>query len=55
MTSDERLRAGDLVAIGRYRTVVSQEFADSLEAGDQVLALSHSGIAPLAFGGCEPG
>jgi len=43
MTSDERLRAGDLVAIGRYRTVVSQEFADSLEAGDQVLALSHSG------------
>ena len=43
MTSDELLRAGDLVAIGRYRTVVSQEFADSLQPGDQVLALSHNG------------
>ena len=43
MTSDERLRAGDLVAIGRYRTVVSQEFADSMEPGDQVLAMSHNG------------
>ena len=36
MTSDERLLAGDLVAIGRHRTVVSQEFADSMEPGDQV-------------------
>lgn len=43
MTSDELLRAGDLVAIGKYRTVVSQEFADSLQPGDQVLALSHNG------------
>jgi len=43
MTSDDLLRAGDLVAIGRYRTVVSQEFAESLEPGDQVLALSHNG------------
>jgi len=43
MTSDHLLRAGDLVAIGRYRTVISQEFADSLEPGDEVLALSHSG------------
>ena len=43
MTSDERLRAGDLVAIGRHRTVVSQEFADSMEPGDQVLAMSHNG------------
>jgi glutamate-5-semialdehyde dehydrogenase len=43
MTSDHLLRAGDLVAIGRYRTVISQEFAESLEPGDQVLALSHNG------------
>ena len=43
MTSDELLRAGDLVAIGRHRTVITQEFAESLESGDQVLALSHSG------------
>ena len=43
MTSDELLRAGDLVAIGRHRTVISKEFAESLEAGDQVLALSHNG------------
>ncbi len=43
MTSNERLRAGDLVAIGRYRTVVSQEFADSMEPGDHVLSLSHNG------------
>jgi glutamate-5-semialdehyde dehydrogenase len=43
MTSDQLLRAGDFVAIGRYRTVVSQEFAESLEPGDQVLALSHNG------------
>ena len=43
MTSDALLRAGDLVAIGRHRTVISQEFAASLEPGDQVLALSHNG------------
>ena len=43
MTSDALLRAGDLVAIGRHRTVISQEFAESLEPGDQVLALSHNG------------
>jgi glutamate-5-semialdehyde dehydrogenase len=43
MTSDELLRAGDLVAIGRHRTVISKKFAESLEAGDQVLALSHNG------------
>ena len=43
MTSDDLLRAGDLVAIGRFRTVVSQEFAETLEPGDQVLALSHNG------------
>lgn len=43
MTSDELLRAGDLVAIGRHRTVISKEFAESLEAGDQALALSHNG------------
>jgi glutamate-5-semialdehyde dehydrogenase len=43
MTSDERLRAGDLVAIGRHRTVITREFAESLEPGDQVLALSHNG------------
>lgn len=43
MTSDDLLRAGDLVAIGRHRTVISTELADSLEPGDQVLALSHSG------------
>ena len=43
MTSDALLRAGDLVAIGRHRTVISQEFAESLELGDQVLALSHNG------------
>ncbi|MFI0461154.1 MAG: aldehyde dehydrogenase family protein [Ilumatobacteraceae bacterium] len=43
MTTEQLLRAGDLVAIGRYRTVVSQEFAESLKPGDQVLALSHNG------------
>ena len=43
MTSDELLRAGDLFAIGRHRTVITQEFAESLEPGDQVLALSHNG------------
>jgi glutamate-5-semialdehyde dehydrogenase len=43
MTSDHLLRAGDLVAIGKHRTVISAEFAGSLEPGDQVLALSHSG------------
>lgn len=43
MTSDALLRAGDLVAIGRHRTVISQDFAESLEPGDQVLALSHNG------------
>ena len=43
MTSDALLRAGDLVAIGKYRTVISEEFAASLEPGDQVLALSHNG------------
>ena len=43
MTSDALLRAGDLVAIGRHRTVISQEFAQSLKPGDQVLALSHNG------------
>jgi glutamate-5-semialdehyde dehydrogenase len=43
MTSDVLLRAGDLVAIGRYRTVISHDFAESLEPGDQVLALSHNG------------
>jgi glutamate-5-semialdehyde dehydrogenase len=43
MTSNELLQAGDLVAIGRHRTVISSEFADSLEPGDQVLALSHNG------------
>jgi len=43
MTRDDLLRAGDLVAIGRHRTPISQEFADSLEPGDQVLALSHNG------------
>jgi len=43
MTSDDLLRAGDVVAIGRRRALISQEFADSLKPGDQVLALSHSG------------
>lgn len=43
MSSNELLRAGDFVAIGRFRTVISKDFADSLEPGDQVLALSHNG------------
>ena len=43
MTSDERLQAGNLVAIGRHRTVITRDFAESLEPGDQVLALSHNG------------
>ena len=43
MTGNDLLRAGDLVAIGRHRTVITREFAESLEPGDQVLALSHNG------------
>jgi len=31
------------VAIGRHRTVITSEFAELLEPGDQVLALSHNG------------
>ena len=42
MTSDGRLQAGDWVAIGRSRTQVTQAFADSLQEGDEVLALSAS-------------
>ena len=30
MTSDERLQAGNLVAIGRHRTVITRDFAESL-------------------------
>lgn len=43
MTTEPRLQAGDVVAIGRHRTRVSAEFAASLVDGDQVLALSGSG------------
>jgi glutamate-5-semialdehyde dehydrogenase len=43
MTIEPLLQAGDLVAIGRYRTRVTAEFASSLMDGDQVLALSGSG------------
>lgn len=43
MTSEQRLRAGDWVAVGLHRIAVSQEFAQSLLEGDQVLAVASSG------------
>jgi glutamate-5-semialdehyde dehydrogenase len=43
MTSAQRLRAGDFVAVGRKIIEIEQEFADSLQDGDEVIAVASLG------------
>ena len=44
MTSPQRLRAGDFVAVGREIISVDHDFANSLEEGDEILAVANRGV-----------
>lgn len=44
MSSQRTVQAGDWVAIGRQFVQVEASFAESLEEGDELLAIAHSGI-----------
>ena len=44
MTSAQRLRAGDFVAIGRQIIEIDHEFADSIQEGDEVIAVASLGV-----------